>query len=254
MGSLLGADKAFLDNYLQEITRKVIHTTAMGHTAIILQKFIALDPAVQRTLIKQVLNKEFPQEKSLGAVHYEDIRKLLIREISSTNLQVNEHIILRIENGQGVFLSNNEINIPSGQWPAIEQSLQVPLNKRVYALGENWQLVVDKVDADSVGDSFRTNTDLFRAYLDAEKLEPVLTLRAWQAGDRFRPLGMHGRHVKLSDFWINQKMPRRAKKFWPLVFSAGELVWIPGFQVSEIAKINAETREIIVLRVVKKEN
>lgn len=50
-------------------------------------------------------------------------------------------------------------------------------------------------------------TDL---YLNVHAVQWPLRLRAWEAGDRFNPIGMKG-HMKISDFLINRKVPRHIK-------------------------------------------
>ena len=251
MAGLLSADKAFLDNYIQEVYQNTCIKTAPGLTAIHIDAFKNYPIAIQRALVKYILYETFPEQDELGAIHYEDVRRFLAREIVSTNLQVNDQIVLRVENGQGVLLMGNQIGKPSTQWPAIEQPFHTQSIEGEHKLGRGWKLIGERKSVESVGQNYRKNTDLFRAYLDAEKLGATLEVRRWQSGDRFKPLGMQGKRIKLSDFWINQKIPRRAKEFWPLLYSAGELIWIPGFQISDVAKVTNETREIIVLSVLK---
>lgn len=47
--------------------------------------------------------------------------------------------------------------------------------------------------------------------LDADKLPAELTIRCWQAGDRFTPLGMHGTQL-VSDHLTNRKITGQKKK------------------------------------------
>jgi len=56
------------------------------------------------------------------------------------------------------------------------------------------------------------NPDFERAlYLDADKLSWPLTVRRWQAGDRFQPLGMDG-HQNVSDHLTNRKVSASYKE------------------------------------------
>ena len=67
-----------------------------------------------------------------------------------------------------------------------------------------------------------SNTDPYQAWLDQAELVLPLTVRARQPGERFRPLGMGGHSMKLSDFMINNNLPRRGRAAWPLVVSGEE--------------------------------
>jgi tRNA(Ile)-lysidine synthase len=80
--------------------------------------------------------------------------------------------------------------------------------------------------------------------LDLDRLEEPLEVRCAQPGERFQPLGMQGRSQKLSDYFINQKIPRQARKHWPLVVSGQRIVWVVGLGISESAAIHAETKRV----------
>jgi tRNA(Ile)-lysidine synthase len=70
-------------------------------------------------------------------------------------------------------------------------------------------------------------------------------------GDKFQPIGMGGKSIKLSDYWINRKVPTKAKIKWPLILSKGEIIWIPGFQQAHKTRITDKTQEVVVLRLVE---
>ncbi|MCB2180046.1 tRNA lysidine(34) synthetase TilS [bacterium] len=95
------------------------------------------------------------------------------------------------------------------------------------------------------------NPDSMTAYVDADTIEKALTLSPRKAGDRFAPLGMDGKRTKISDYMINMKLPKHLRKFWPLVYSRGEVVWIPGKQVSHDVRITDQTKAVIILTVCK---
>lgn len=83
------------------------------------------------------------------------------------------------------------------------------------------------------------------AWLDAEKLTFPLTLRHWQAGDFFCPLGMGGRRQKLQDFFSNHKISRFDKeKIW-LLESGGEIAWVVGMRLDERFKVTQQTKAFL---------
>lgn len=50
-------------------------------------------------------------------------------------------------------------------------------------------------------------------------------LRVWQAGDRMRPSRLNGRSRKLSDLFIDAKVPRELRKVARVLVRDGEIVW-----------------------------
>ncbi len=78
------------------------------------------------------------------------------------------------------------------------------------------------------------------AFLDTDRLKAPLTLRSIRPGDRFTPLGMAGSQ-KISDFFINAKVPSCDRKSCPVLVSDGRIVWVAGHRISEHAKLTPGT-------------
>ena len=85
------------------------------------------------------------------------------------------------------------------------------------------------------------------AYLDREICDGDLTIRTWQQGDRFRPLGM-GNEKKLHDFFIDAKIPRELRHRIPLVLHAGRIAWVAGLRIEDRMRISAKTKRMLVLQ------
>ncbi len=84
------------------------------------------------------------------------------------------------------------------------------------------------------------------AAIDAELLSYPLSIRTWQQGDYFYPLGMKTRK-KLSDFFIGQKVPLHHKDQVPvLVNGNGDIIWVAGFRVDNRYKITPGTKKISI--------
>ena len=84
-------------------------------------------------------------------------------------------------------------------------------------------------------------TTLYRGALDFEKLRWPLTLRSWRPGDSYRPRG-HRRVRKLKRLFLESRVPRGARAVWPVLTSAGQLIWASGYPVAEEFAARAETR------------
>jgi tRNA(Ile)-lysidine synthase len=97
---------------------------------------------------------------------------------------------------------------------------------------------------------FRTAKDIAigqshdSAVIDFEKACFPLYIRNARRGDRFQPLGMRG-HKKLSDFFIDRKIPRPVRKSIPLVFKNDELVWVGGQQLNEKYRVTSQTKTFL---------
>lgn len=85
------------------------------------------------------------------------------------------------------------------------------------------------------------------ASLDFGRLEFPLRIRYWQRGDRFVPFGMKGMK-KLSDFFIDRKIPKERKDRIPLLCNGnGDILWIAGLRSDNRYKVTPETRQILIV-------
>lgn len=82
-----------------------------------------------------------------------------------------------------------------------------------------------------------------RSALRAWFASPALTIRAWAAGERVKPLGGRGHRLVVRCFQEEQ-VPRSRRTTWPVVVQGSEIVWIPGVCRSD-AQVPASGMEAI---------
>lgn len=87
--------------------------------------------------------------------------------------------------------------------------------------------------------------------VDTEMLVYPLTLRNWQQSDYFYPLGMKTRK-KLSDFFINLKIPLHEKKQIPILVNGNDdIVWIGGYRPDNRYKVTPKTKKVTIFELFK---
>jgi tRNA(Ile)-lysidine synthase len=82
------------------------------------------------------------------------------------------------------------------------------------------------------------------AFFDMRMIEFPMTIRNVRPGDRFRPLGMTG-HQKISDYFVNNKVPRSERRRIPVLVSGNRVIWLAGHRIDESAKILYATRRVL---------
>ena len=123
------------------------------------------------------------------------------------------------------------------------ESIHIDENTTSIPLGEKL-LLLQKYPMKNEGITFPKNP--FEALIDADKLTYPLKIRNWQEGDFFFPLGMH-HPKKLSDYFIDKKVPLPEKHRKLLLFNGDELVWIIGDRIDQRYRITENTRQILHL-------
>jgi tRNA(Ile)-lysidine synthase len=86
------------------------------------------------------------------------------------------------------------------------------------------------------------------AALDLDRVTFPVTVRPWEPGDRFRPLGMK-QMKKISDFLIDLKVPVTEKEKVLLLLSRDEIMWVMGYRIDDRYRVTPQTGRILVITV-----
>ncbi|MBN2635516.1 MAG: tRNA lysidine(34) synthetase TilS [Prolixibacteraceae bacterium] len=105
-------------------------------------------------------------------------------------------------------------------------------------------LSVEKVAANGFNIIKNSNA----ACLDFEKLEFPLLIRKWKQGDYFQPLGMSG-FKKVSDFFIDEKIPLHEKENTWLLCSSEKIVWIMGLRIDNRFKVTPQSKQVLKIEI-----
>lgn len=74
----------------------------------------------------------------------------------------------------------------------------------------------------------------------------MMVVRYARDGDRMQPFGMEG-HKKLSDVFIDRKIPKRKRATTPVVEVDGEILWVVGVAASEKSRIHEGAQNVVRL-------
>jgi tRNA(Ile)-lysidine synthase len=82
------------------------------------------------------------------------------------------------------------------------------------------------------------------AYLDAEALMLPIVLRPRRRGDRFRPHGMEGHTVRVSELMINLKIPQAWRDHAPLLVAGDRVIWLCGHRIAHGVAVGPQTHRV----------
>lgn len=94
-------------------------------------------------------------------------------------------------------------------------------------------------------EQFQIPTSPRIACLDADKTTFPLTVRNWQQGDRFCPIGMAKSQKKLSDFFVDLKFTDKQKRECLMLLSGNKIAWVINYRPDDRFKITHTTRNIL---------
>ena len=134
------------------------------------------------------------------------------------------------------------------QYYQTHQSLRFPVEMD---FSNGWQLEGDISINNMKMENIPTLPSNYEAWLDSESIEGDVILRNVLPGDRIQPLGNGGHHTKVSDIFINHRIPKDARQEYPIFCDAKEIIWLPGIMISEKCKVTPATKKILHLRFTK---
>jgi tRNA(Ile)-lysidine synthase len=187
--------------------------------------------ALQKSLYPRILLLEILSEFKFNPTVVDEIFKSLSTEsgkkfFSKTHRLIKDRESLFVslikENGDKIYYIEKD-----------DIELFEPLNISIEKFSaENFQIIKE------------TNI----ACIDLDEIDFPLLIRKWRQGDYFQPLGMTG-FKKVSDFFIDQKIPIQKKENTWLLCSGKKIVWIMGHRIDNRFKITPETLNVLKIEI-----
>jgi len=219
-----------------------------------LERFKQLEQLLEKTL-QQLRDTVFIHQKNEVRIKIDDILLLhpqklllfgLLRQFDFSEQVVN-NLLLSLEKQPGkLFESATHQLVLDRQEVIINQKKE--RGNEVAAIGENQdQIYFQGFKLRFLHDEtpLIVKNNPMAASVDAAKLIFPLSIRNWQTGDYFFPLGMQGRQ-KLSDFFVHQKVPLNQKSTIPvLVNGNNEVIWICGYRLDDRYKVSTGTKKVV---------
>ncbi len=153
--------------------------------------------------------------------------------------------------GNLFYLTSNLAALPTNAWPQLHESIVLTPGR--FSLGNGWSLHYEEIISDNLQIEATRNSDKLTANLDADLVTDQLLARTFRSGDYFEPLGMPRQTTKLAELFINQKVPKRLRRGWPVICAGERIAWVPGLRFAEPFKITTRTRRVIKIQIKKEE-
>lgn len=145
----------------------------------------------------------------------------------------------------GDYLLTKDRNV----WRLFDNSIQTKVSLQVEKEGEiPVQNSTYLFEIRPMEENFLIPADTSVACLDADKAPFPLTIRNWEPGDRFCPIGMKKLQKKLSDFFTDRKFTAKQKKECLVLLVGDKIAWIIGHRIDDRFKITSATRNILFIR------
>jgi tRNA(Ile)-lysidine synthase len=235
-------EEEWIESQIQPILEQARVAGPAGRLTLDAGALRGFAPAVQRRVVRAGLGLVQGDLRRIAFVHIEGILSLIHRSGNGGPLH--------LPGGLRVERRGNILTIGRGDSGLADLNPSAAENDYSHQMERCGVLTVAET-ADSIAltiiepESADPNAaGPLTVFLDAAAVEFPVTIRNFRPGDRFAPLGMDGTQ-KLKKFFIDHKVPRDQRRRCPLLLSRGRILWVAGHRISQEARLNRRTRQVL---------
>ncbi|OIP92107.1 MAG: tRNA lysidine(34) synthetase TilS [Syntrophobacteraceae bacterium CG2_30_61_12] len=232
-------EEAWWDQALDPLWRRLVISEQTGRIVLQRRLLVSAPEVVGRRLLKRALIRLSGSFYGLQRVHLDLLLRLAVSKRSTGCIHL-----------PGNIRGRNEYDCFS---VSVEAVAEHPLVLRIDAPGTfqvaGLTLKVSSSSGNGASGFIPDRGDPFTAWMDEACLRWPLTVRTWEPGDRFQPLGMRGRTKKLQDLFTDLKVPPSLRGRLPILCDVEKICWVVGYRMDERVRIRNETVRILQISV-----
>jgi tRNA(Ile)-lysidine synthase len=236
LADMLRADSQVLEQQVDEWALQTLAWQARSRVEIYCRLFGLAPIAIQRRLLRRVIEALAASPEAVGFRHLERLRQFIISGKQGRRCSLPGEIGTE-RRAETILLWN------ASRYPAVPCILALPVPGKVDIIPLNIRLTADVLPKPCQLGRMSPQW----ALLDLDRIVCPLQVRFRQSGDRFYPLGAPG-SKKLQDFFVDARIPRGERQYVPLVVSNREIVWVVGHRIAEPFKLRPETNRVLRLQ------
>lgn len=236
--NLVAADYEVLSSFTEAAWRRCLSQQAAGYLELSRPAFLVEPLSLQRAVVRRAAAELRPERRDVDFGDVERALDQIVRGEKNSPLDWLAGLYVLVE-GDAIWITQKEVALPA-PWPQAPPRaihLEIPW---ALSLNPGWRLEGREGQIVSADDWEQGDPN--QAWLDLEQSGEGLILRRPRPGDRFQPLGLARGSMKLSDFFINEKLPKRARSAWPLICRGEEIVWVPGHRLAHPFRLHKGSR------------
>ncbi len=244
LAAITAADYTLLEGWFNVFWQSVYVEEGAGWLALARARWLELPLSHRRLALRRAIRTLRPLQTDISFRAVELARQLVERGVTGTQMDLPGGLVLRL-GYQRILITDDGVGSPGTMMPQLSEAAPVPLViPGQVMLGHGWLLAA----ADFQGDTavIAQNQNPWVAFVDVGAA-PQLQVRPRLPGERFQPLGMHGRSAKVKEVMINRKIARELRPLWPLVAHDDHLVWLAGHHQDERCRVTPTSRRIVRL-------
>ena len=233
--TIMNEVEIYLNDQSQLALEKCLVNIKKDKIILDINSFLNYFILIQKYMLFQLLDRIQLDRTILTTQKLDRILKLISESKPGKKFQLNSEWEIWIDHNHLVFL----------KVPIVDFEIDVRINKIFPLLDGELIFGTELITKDQLPKRFSDDKNV--EYIDYDKIQGSLKIRNFRTGDRFRPLKLQG-EKKLSDYFIDQKIPLHKRKEIPLLMCDSGIIWIMGYQVDDRFKITSNTERVLKLQ------
>jgi tRNA(Ile)-lysidine synthase len=276
LAEIIRADYALWEEFVQVAWDTLLIDSYPDALIFNLEGWRAQPLSVQRALIRRAACKIRGTRRDLSFHHVENAVYIGQQDHTGAQATLPDGLILRVGYTTLTVADQEACHLPSERpWLAPGDPIQINLadvtadpteTNQESPIGKTylpahtqtdashpWVLITELMKHWHYG-QITHNSNPLTAWMDADRVDEMLVhtsylyLRTRKPGDRFHPQGLGGATVRLSDLFINAKLPRAWRDHLPLLTTDDEILWVVGIRLSQCVRVRPESKRVLRLR------
>ncbi len=253
MADVIGEDDRLLEQVTDEIWQACRVAEQPGCLVLDRDLVLAQPLSLQRRMLRKGIQL---MRSGLRDINFEtierSIRAIKSEKRSATWIDLANGLNLALEHEHIYFLEKG-LKIPVLDLPQLIGSAPILMGPGdTIDLANDWKLncrLVNGPDMRFIDQHLIE--DPLDAWIAADGLQLPLIVRGRKPGETWKPLGLDGHTQKISDFYVNEKIPVQARQNWPLILSREQVIWIAGFRPAHDSSLKGNEALVLNLRLKK---
>ncbi len=251
MANTLGSDFQVVESVVEQAWEECVLDIGEKFISVDREIFLRQLKGVQRGIIRRMIASLRSDLKNIDFRAIESAVAFANNPTKTLQKDLIAGLCIQLEDNR-FWISEWHAEITNSLWPHVSQSelkLEIPGKN---SLGDRWCLETELITlGENPLDQIMENPDPFVGWFASDSISAEVNVRARKPGDWFQPLGMGGRKLRITDFFINIKLPKSARRNWPIIIIDDKIAWIPGHRIGHQFRITEDTNQAVKFRLFK---
>ncbi len=217
-----------------------------GYIRFLHKNLLLLPPGLQYRIIRRLVQYLEPEVRDFDLAATRRVADWLTQEHPTGQIDLVGGSIARVIRENTYFLRRG-VDVPIEGYPQLESPAKLVFPARI-SLNAPWVLQSEVLDRQAVPMEYVLHAPRWEAWLDLDCIEGEPQLGWKQPGDRFVPLGWQAHSARVSDIWLNEKVPAEARAKHPILRDSKGIIWLPGSTIAHRVRVTINTKRILRIR------